>query len=155
MKTKTKRVTSAQLDTQIASVEAALETNLKLKNLRIKVEGLLEQVFPCDGPADGHDWVDNAMEFFELGVEDVFLEAISYRGGERGKVHPDEREEFFGDLGCPCQIAGERHQQEKPYVLDELISEAYDGMSKPATEEDLRGFFSGVSEMLDEGEEES
>jgi len=111
-----KRATSAQLDTQIASVEAALETNLKLKNLRIKVEGLLEQVFPCDYSVDDHDWVDNALEFFRLGVEDVFLDAISYRGSERDEVHPDERKEFFQDLGCPCQIAGDRQQQEKPYV---------------------------------------
>lgn len=149
-----KRVTSAQLDTQIASVEAALETNLKLKNLRIKVEGLLEQVFPCDEPDDGHDWVNDAMEFFELGVEDVFLDAISYRGSERDEVHPDERKEFFKDLGCPCQIAGDRQQQEKPYVLDELISEAPDEMSKLATDEELRAFFSEMREMFKEDTDE-
>lgn len=153
MKNKTSAL-SAQLDTQIASVEAALEINAKLKTLRIKVEELLEQVFPCDEPANGDDWVSNAMEFFRMGVEDVLLDGLRWRGHEVDEVDPDERKEFFMDLPCPCEIAGRRAQGES-YLLDESISEAPDEMDRPATEKELRAFFSEMSEMLDEGEEES
>lgn len=152
MKTNRKRVTSAQLDTQIASVEAALEINSKRKTLRIKVEQLLEQVFPCDEPDIGHDWVNDAMEFFRFGVEDVLLEGLRWPGYEVDEVDPVELKEFFEELGCPRQISYDRPLN-KPYVLDELISEAPDEMSKPCTEEELRGFFSRMSVLLDEGEE--
>ena len=153
MKNKT-RAMSAQLDKQIAAVDAALEINAKRKTLRIKVEQLLEQVFPCDEPDGGHDWVNDAMEFFRFDVEDVLLEGLRWPGYEVDEVDPVELKEFFDELGCPRQIAYDRPLG-KPYALDELISEAHDEMSKPCTEEELRGFFSGMSEMLDEGEEES
>jgi len=144
---------SAKLDKQIASVEAALEINSKRKILRVKVEELLEQVFPCDEPDDGHDWVSDAMDFFRFGVEDVLLEGLSWRGDEVGEVDPVELKEFFDELGCPRQIAYDLPLEKTP-VLDELISEAPDEMSRLATDEELRAFFSEMREMFKEDTDE-
>ena len=145
---------SAKLDSQIASVESVLEINSKRKTLRIKVEQLLEQVFPCDELDDGHDWVNDAMEYFRFGVEDALLEGLRWPGYEVDEVDPVELKEFFDGLGCPRKIAWDRPLEET-CVLDELISEAHDEMSKPATEKELRGFFSSTREMLEDTEEKS
>ena len=145
---------SAQLDTQIASVEAALEINSKRKILRVKVEELLEQVFPCGDPDEGHDWVNDAMEFFRFGVEDVLLEGFRWPGYEVDEVDPVELKEFFDELGCPRKIAYDRPLEKTP-VLDELISEVPDEMDHPVTEKELRAFFSGTRDMLKKGSNEA
>jgi len=136
------------LDTQIASVEAALENHSQIQALRGKVEELLEKAFPSDGYYDGFDLVDEAMEFFRLGVEDVLLKEIPWSGDNGAEVNLSARAEFFAELGCPFEIA-ESREEETP-VLDRLIAEAPDEMDRPATEKELRAFFSSTREMLKE-----
>ena len=145
---------SAKLDTQIASVEAALEINSKRKILRVKVEELIHQAFPCSGYPEDVDMTIYAMLFFRFGVEDVLLNALErVDNGADTDLPPSVLEDFYAGLGFPNEIA-EARAKEKPYVLDELIAEASDEMSKPATEKELRAFFSGTREMLKEDTDE-
>jgi len=140
---------SAQLDTQIASVEAALETSSKIKILRGKVEELLDNAFPSNGYCDGYDLVDEAMEFFRLGVEDVLLERLPWCSDEteEGDIHA--RKDFLDDLGCPFEIS-ESRDEDPPYVLDELISEAHDGI----TNLEAAAFIAEAREEIEGGPDE-
>ena len=126
---------SAKLDTQIASVEAALEINSKRKILRVKVEELIHQAFPCSGYPEDVDMTTYAMLFFRFGVEDVLLNALEWvDNGADTDLHPSVLEDFYAGLGFPNEIA-EARAKEESYVLDELISEAPDETPPSETEE--------------------
>lgn len=141
------------LDTQQSAIKDMLETAHKLQSIRKDMSELLDNVFPPSRHEGYDDHLEEAMDFVQMGVVDDLLLALEWRAGWDNSA-PDSRDEFFSDRDCPFSLAAERSQEE-PYVLDELISEAPDEMSKPATEEELRAFFSEMSEYLDEGEEGS
>ena len=86
------------------------------------------------------------MDFVQMGVVDNLLLSLEWRAGWDNSA-PDSRDNFFNDLECPFELSCE---QEKPWELDELISGAPDEMDKPATEKELREFFSSTREMLKE-----
>jgi len=141
------------LDTQQAAIKDMLETANKLQSIRQDMSELLDNVFP-PSQHEGYDYhLEDAMDFVQMGVVDNLLLALEWRAGWDNSAI-DSRDDFFSGLECPFDLSCGREKEES-YVLDELISEAPDEMDRPATEKELRAFFSEMSEMLDEGEEES
>lgn len=137
------------LDTQQSAIKDMLETARKLQSIRKDMSELLDNVFPPSLHEGYDDHLEEAMDFVQMGVVDNLLLSLEWRAGWDNSA-PDSRDDFFSGLECPFELSCE---QEKPWELDELISEAHDEMSKPCTEEELRGFFSKMSVLLDEGEE--
>jgi|14_taG_2_1085336.scaffolds.fasta_scaffold34668_2 hypothetical protein len=149
---KNKKRAMSVLDTQQSAIKDMLETAHKLQSIRQDMSELLDSVFPPSQHEGYDDYLEEAMDFVQLGVVDDLLLALEWRAGWDNSAI-DSRDDFFSGLECPFELSCER-QQEEPYVLDELISEAPDEMDKPATEKELREFFSSTREMLKEDTDE-
>lgn len=134
------------LDTQQSAIKDMLETAHKLQSIRRDMSELLDNIFPPSLNEGYDDHLEEAMDFVQMGVVDNLLLSLEWRAGWDNSA-PDSRDDFFESLECPFELSCE---QEKPWERDELISEEPDEMDKPATEKELRAFFSSTREMLKE-----